>query len=66
MPQESSKDFTSMNIVWQEARSKPFDYRKLQAGMFSDRPDLWTKKRVKRTYTPANQLSLKESNDERI
>jgi len=46
------------NIYFEEYHSKPFNLKRLQAGMFADRPDLWRKPARKQKQTPPEQLQL--------
>ena len=39
---------TNTSIFFETARRKPFNARRLQSGMFTDRPDLWHKPQRKR------------------
>jgi len=48
-------------IEFYEVKGKPFDTRRLQAGMFMDRPDLWRKPRSnhrKRVAKEQERLNL--------
>ena len=45
-------------IFFEEFHPKPFDTRKLQSGMFADRPDLWRKPARKQKPVPQEQLQL--------
>ena len=47
--QEASFD-TSGKVTFAEQKRKPLDPTRLQAAMFSDRPDLWRK--VKKAQAP--------------
>jgi len=51
-------EFEKGAIIWQEADIKPFDCRKLQAGMFMDRPDLWRKSARKPRPVAPEQMAL--------
>lgn len=52
--------FDKSGVIWfTEKKRKPLDARRLQAGMFMERPDLWTKPRHNhRKKPPKEQLKL--------
>jgi len=52
--------FDKSGAIWfTPKKGKPFDARRLQSGMFMDRPDLWTRpKRNHRKRAPEAQLNL--------
>jgi len=61
----SRMEFESGTQIWQEAAIKPFDCRKIQAGMFMDRPDLWRKsKRKSRPVAPQQMALITDMNAE--
>jgi len=46
-------------VEFYAVKKKPFDLTRLQAGMFMDRPDLWTKpRRNGHKRTPKEQIQL--------
>jgi hypothetical protein len=51
-------DFEKGTQVWQEVEVKPLDCRRLQAGMFIDRPDLWRKPKRKPHQVAPEQMTL--------
>lgn len=63
----SRMEFENGTLIWREADIKPFNCRKIQAGMFMDRPDLWTKpKRKSRPVAPRQMALITVTNMEEI
>jgi len=60
----SSMEFEKGILIWQEAEVKPFDCRRLQVGMFTDRPDLWRKPKKKQRSVAPSQMTLDLSSEE--